>query len=1093
MGDLNAHHTEWGSSHCNPNGRTVWDLITINNLVVLNDGRSTRLIGPLEQPSPLDITLVSASLASSCQWSTLTDCGNSDHFPTLCQINEIQYNTANNKYIRNFKKADWQKYNEVLHAQLQLGEDWDYNRLTFMINLAANSSIPLRQQINEQKRPKSPWWDAECDDKVRIRKAALDNFKNNPTLDNYIEAKKIRAVTNRFLKKKKKYKFKIFCNSLNRKTDISHIWKTVKKFTDNKHTIARKNFPNTQVALTLLQNLGTCNIEPEFSLKPIVNNIQDFHLIELEHCLKSRKDSAVGLDQISYSMLLNLPIDLKQSLLNIFNECLMGNPLPPTWKNYLILPFLKNNRDPSNPDNYRPLVLSSCPLKVLEHLLKTRLDWMLENKNIFHTHLTGFRQDHSTYDNLAFLVSHIHLAFSEGEQVLAVFLDIKSAYDNVNIYKLYKFLTEIDIPMEYCNLIFNILNHRNLYIMNNDQHTLGPIEGSTGLPQGSPLSPLLFNIYITSLFQATPPNIHLLSYADDLVLFTRGSNPNNMIEQMNSTIGHIYNLLRVNNLSISTQKSSGLLFSKGRYTRCLPPLLINLTPIQIVDQYKYLGVMLHKNLKWDLHIGNAITKANKGIRLLKIFSKVKWGIDPVTLLTLFNALVRPHLDYGSFLFQPASKRALNKLDTSFYQGLRVVIGCMKSTPKNCILAETAQTDLHHRRLWLGCKFLLKKCRFRDHPLTKVLNELTSHVDNHTGYWRNKLPPLLTIGYNILKNHTAHIYSNSKLPNYIFDLKIHFTKIPVVNMTIRKTHTDIPQLFLAHTIQLRQSHTFIFTDASKQGERCGIGVHIPQHNINYAERLPNSLSICTSEMTAIKKALEFISLKNILNPIIFLDSKSSVLKLSKLGIHSDTDYASLEIKNIIIELQNSQINTKLSWIPGHSKIPGNEVADRLAKIGAGLNAPMRMYIPLADILTNVKHDIKKQFIQAWKHSSRMKGKWYFSIQPSFPNKPWYTDMPYMDRRHITTIIRLRTGHGLYKQHLHKIGIETDPFCECGRIENLDHIFFECPIYHIQEFNLYEELQRSGITIPLNLSHVLHYLTYERIALLIKYITINKINL
>ena len=69
------------------------------------------------------------------------------------------------------------------------------------------------------------------------------------------------------------------------------------------------------------------------------------------------------------------------------------------------------------------------------------------------------------------------------------------------------------------------------------------------------------------------------------------------------------------------------------------------------------------------------------------------------------------------------------------------------------------------------------------------------------------------------------------------------------------------------------------------------------------------------------------------------------------------------------------------------------------------------------------------------------------------KKWFSKLPYTNRRHITSIIRMRSGHCLVGEHLHRIGIRDSPYCECGNIETLDHIFFECPITKIPGFNLH----------------------------------------
>lgn len=111
MGDLNAHHNLWGSFQNNSNGEKVMELIDKYDYVVLNEEISTRLVMPGSNISPLDLTLVSQNLARYCEWGRIEDCGNSDHFPTTCKVNQgnglIRTNSHRDIKKRNYKKANW--------------------------------------------------------------------------------------------------------------------------------------------------------------------------------------------------------------------------------------------------------------------------------------------------------------------------------------------------------------------------------------------------------------------------------------------------------------------------------------------------------------------------------------------------------------------------------------------------------------------------------------------------------------------------------------------------------------------------------------------------------------------------------------------------------------------------------------------------------------------------------------------------------------------------------------------------------------------------------------------------------------------------
>lgn len=134
------------------------------------------------------------------------------------------------------------------------------------------------------------------------------------------------------------------------------------------------------------------------------------------------------------------------------------------------------------------------------------------------------------------------------------------------------------------------------------------------------------------------------------------------------------------------------------------------------------------------------------------------------------------------------------------------------------------------------------------------------------------------------------------------------------------------------------------------------------------------------------------------------------------------------------------------------------------------------------------------MEKWKIMAANKGKNYAKVQTEFPRIRWYNRFPYRDRRHITTIIRMRTGHCLTKEHLHHIGVEPSPYCECGQIENINHIFLECPINKIPNIDMYEKFRKeNALKTPFNMNEVLKNITQKTINIIMNFLNYNKIRL
>lgn len=251
MGDLNSHHPTWDKCPANLGGRNISEYLQTNDLVILNDGTATLLQPPNQNSSAVDITLICNTLAPISSWNVLPDCGNSDHFPTMVQINHRGDTSTQSSFMdtylsRNFCKPDWNMFNESVLVEMALvNDDINFDEFDRITNRAAERSIPYRE-CNKPHKANNPWWDEQCSDIVRLRKRSLQTFNNNPSIENFIEAKRTIALAKLNLKRKKKNKFIKLCESLNRNSNLTYVWQKIKKFS-NIHKTFNKTIVNTSI------------------------------------------------------------------------------------------------------------------------------------------------------------------------------------------------------------------------------------------------------------------------------------------------------------------------------------------------------------------------------------------------------------------------------------------------------------------------------------------------------------------------------------------------------------------------------------------------------------------------------------------------------------------------------------------------------------------------------------------------------------------------------------------------------------------------------------------------------------------------------
>lgn len=207
VGDLNAHSHIWSRQNVNPNGRSIINIISEHNLVVHNDGTPTRITSPNQNESSVDLTISSMELASNISWEVVADSDGSDHFPTLVKI-KPQYNLNDAFYYnslpekRMYHRANWTEFEYLMEEKTRQKSALIFENLDEIIQQTAEATIP-RKKACIKRRTGNPWWDKECSQKVKERKAAIDKYKKSVNMDNYMEMKHTIAKVRRLLKKRR--------------------------------------------------------------------------------------------------------------------------------------------------------------------------------------------------------------------------------------------------------------------------------------------------------------------------------------------------------------------------------------------------------------------------------------------------------------------------------------------------------------------------------------------------------------------------------------------------------------------------------------------------------------------------------------------------------------------------------------------------------------------------------------------------------------------------------------------------------------------------------------------------------------------------
>ncbi|CAH0703369.1 unnamed protein product [Spodoptera exigua] len=721
----------------------------------------------------------------------------------------------------------------------------------------------------------------------------------------------------------------------------------------------------------------------------------------------------------------------------------MNSFVPKQWREIMVVPIPKPGRDPSLSSSLRPISMISCICKIFHNILFNRLEWFIEKNELLSCNTTGFRKTRSTLDNLTRLVSKIQTGFSDKQMTVCCFMDLDSAYNNVDLHSLFKILDRMGVGIKLNTYLWNFLKIRNLKIQL--EHTYIHRTTGRGLAQGDPLSPLLFNIVTVNICKIIK-NVSISQFADDFILYYTTKSIFEAKNKLQVAINLFNDLVQGIGLNISSEKSKVCIFKNG-YKKDIIDIRINNRSLQVVDSYKYLGLWLDRSLRWAKHINEIKEKLSKFINAFKMLMGSGWGIHPSHLRRLYIAIIRSRIDYASFLYDNSCQTHLNKLIKIQNQCLRVIGGFIKSTAIHVMECELHLQPLYIRRYYLAGKYFLKLKSQTDNYTCEIISQLRQVCQR--AFWRHKKIPLIVSVFESLND--IAMFSNNQLGIFSLDtwisrVNLSCTVRPFIKNVIKskKAYNELQLRNLSNNYFTNNYSSYykIYTDGSKYQDSVGAAIFDPQNKITIKLQLHSKISIMYAELIAIAEAIAYLESINFQNCVIYTDCKSALQHLIRCTGNFRGNPVAYKIINLIIKLKEQDKNVVLQWVPSHIGIEENEKVDQLARDACLEGVPVEYEPQLSDVLCEIKARSNDMWKEYFDEKSLSKGIWYRTVQPTINNHPWF-DNTEMNRQEIVTAFRLRSGHIPLNCFAALMGKVSSPNCtECNKIEDVLHIMMEC---------------------------------------------------
>ena len=430
----------------------------------------------------------------------------------------------------------------------------------------------------------------------------------------------------------------------------------------------------------------------------IVSNV--YHLL---HGLSSNK--ATGVDKISSKIIKIAAPAISDSLTYIFNQAITLSLFPHEWKTARVIPLYKNGQR-NLPGNYRPISVLPVISKIMERILYDQLYNYLTKFELLSDSQFGFRKFHSTATALLDCTNDWYMNLDRKMFNLVVLIDLKKAFDTVDHQILLKKLELYGIKGQALSFLESYLSNRNQKCQ---------IQGSVsseklikcGVPQGSILGPLFFLLYINDLPQCldkTKPRL----FADDTNLIVSGDSITDLETAVNSDLEKLRKWLIANKLSLNVAKTEFMLIGSKQMIKNISNLQLNVKieneSIKQVYESKTLGVTIDQHLSWKTNTENICKKITSGISALR---RLKEFADKQTLLSVYNAIVRPYFDYCCEVWDVFGETQSKRLQKLQNRAARIILNMSNDIDHSVALQALGWKPLKTERKKSKAKIMYK--------------------------------------------------------------------------------------------------------------------------------------------------------------------------------------------------------------------------------------------------------------------------------------------------------------------------------------------------------------------------------------------------
>ncbi|KAK8000511.1 reverse transcriptase [Apiospora arundinis] len=718
---------------------------------------------------------------------------------------------------------------------------------------------------------------------------------------------------------------------------------------------------------------------------------------------------------------------VRQRVLTLFHTSLEEGELPTQWRHAKIIPLRKPGKeDYTIAKAWRPTSLLSTLGKVMESVIAERISHLVETFGLLPTNHFGARKRRSAEQALMLLQEQVYAAW-RGRKVLSlVSFDVKGAYNGVFDVRLLQRMKARGIPDQLLRWIKAFCLGRTATILVNGHTSESRSLPQAGLPQGSPLSPILFLFFNADLVQRRIDCYGgAIAFVDDFTAWVTGPTAQSNREGIETIIADALAWERRSGATFEADKTAIIHFARKPYKADPTPFTIKGREVRPREHVKILGVIMDTKLKYRQHIAEA---AAKGLEAVLELRRLK-GLSPATARQLFTATVAPVVDYASNVWMHECRyRAAAPVNRIQKIGAQAIVGTFMTVATTVAEAEAhiaaAQDRFWRRaiRMWTDIHTL---------PTTNPLRSSTARIRKFRRYHRSPFYQVADLLKDIPMEELETIEPFALAPwesrtRTIADESDAETEVERTDWAVRIAVSSSAKNGLvgyAGAVEVRSStraSPLLATRAVTLGSR--------------EEQNPY-----TGELAAIADMLHSLPTLRYRSILLFTRNRAAALTLKKPRQQSGQQYI-CRAYQAIADLKREGNNVTIAWFPTSKENRLMDRAKKEAKTTTRLGAEPGTKMPGAKSTTLNLAWAKRGALTklpegVGKHSKR--------VDTALPGKHTRQLYDGLSWKEASVLAQLRTGKARLNEYLYQIKAAPTDQCECGQArETVEHFLFRC---------------------------------------------------